>query len=183
MPPDPHYGGRPPKGWAVLSGGQNQDGLILLAPGHWALRRRKVRSIPDAQAWASVMSLPCSSSPHQIRFAGLWRGPRLSICAVRTPPTPAKPWQLGNGMYASVLCAKFPIPLSRYSCPLCKVRVYDPPDHRRTQQVGKQEAVYGRIQAPTNFDGSRAWWPESRRMHGQNLGRRNGPNDQRGTLP
>jgi len=83
-----------------------------------------------------------------------------SVCAVRTPPTPAKPWQLGNGMYASVLCAKFPIPLSRYSCPLCKVRVYGPPDHRRTQQVGKQEAVYGRIQAPTNFDGSRPQWAE-----------------------
>ena len=46
----PVCGGRPPKGWAVSSGGQNQDGLILLAPGHWALRRRKVRSIPDAQA-------------------------------------------------------------------------------------------------------------------------------------
>ena len=40
-------------------------------------RRRKVRFIPDAQVWASVMSLPCPSSPHQTRFAGLWRGPRL----------------------------------------------------------------------------------------------------------
>ena len=38
-----------------------------------------------------------------------------SVCAVRTPPTLAKPWQLGS-------CGRHP------------------PDHRRTQQVGMQEA-------------------------------------------
>ena len=37
LPPDPGYGGRPPKSRAVSSGGQNQDGLILLAPAHWGL--------------------------------------------------------------------------------------------------------------------------------------------------
>ena len=37
LPPDPHYGGRPPVRYLCASGGQNQDGLVLLAPGHWAL--------------------------------------------------------------------------------------------------------------------------------------------------
>ena len=92
---------RPPNtGDALLENGhlrpalRTQDLASFLPRGHRPLRRRKVRSIPDAQAWASVMSLPCSSSPHQTRFAGLWRGPRLSVCAVRTPPTLAELWQL-----------------------------------------------------------------------------------------
>ena len=80
-PQDPVYGGRPPVSRAISSGGH---------------RRRKVRSIPDAQVWASVMPLPCSSSPHQTRFAGLWRGPRLSFCAVRAPPALSKLWQPGS---------------------------------------------------------------------------------------
>ena len=69
--------------------GKDKTIWSFLPRGHRPLRRRKVRSIPDAQVWASVMPLPCSSSPHQTRFAGLWRGPQLSVCAVRTPPTRA----------------------------------------------------------------------------------------------
>ena len=49
-----------------------------------------------------------------------------SIRAVRTPPTWAKPWQLGS----------------------CRVR-----DHRRTKQVGRHQAVYDRGQTLANFDG------------------------------
>ena len=51
--------------------------------GGGSLRRRKVRSIPDAQVWASVMPLPCSSSPHRTRFAGLRRGPQLGFSNIR----------------------------------------------------------------------------------------------------
>ena len=105
LPPDPHYGRRPPERSTYTPGGQRQDCWSFLPRGHRPLRRRKVRSIPDAQAWASVMSLPCSSSPHQTRFAGLWRGPRLSVCAVRTTPALAEPWQLGNRFAP---CSLFP---------------------------------------------------------------------------
>ena len=93
-PGPPYYGGRPPEKLLYPPGGPKTRSVLLLATAHWGLRRRKVRYIPDAQVWASVMPLPCSSSPHQTRFAGLWRGPKLSVCAVRTPPTWAKPWQL-----------------------------------------------------------------------------------------
>ena len=51
-------------------------GLAPQTPITGDARRRKVRFIPDAQAWASVMALPCSSSPHRTRFAGLRRGPQ-----------------------------------------------------------------------------------------------------------
>ena len=86
--------------WTPICVGRLTGSLVLSSGGH---RRRKVRSIPNAQAWASVMPLPCSSSPHQTRFAGLWRGPRwtiwyflprgprLSVCAARTPPALVKP--------------------------------------------------------------------------------------------
>ena len=57
------------------------------------------------------------------------------FCAVRTPPTLAKPWQLGNDR-----------------CPT---------DHRRTKQVGTQEAAYVSVAMPSNFDGNRPQWAES----------------------
>ena len=41
-----------------------------------APRRRKVRCAQDAQAWASLAALPCSSFPRETRCAGLSRGPR-----------------------------------------------------------------------------------------------------------
>ena len=89
-----------PTPWTPICVGRLTGSLVLSSGGH---RRRKVRSIPNAQAWASVMPLPCSSSPHQTRFAGLWRGsrwtiwyflprgPRLSVCAARTPSALVKP--------------------------------------------------------------------------------------------
>ena len=95
LSPDPRLRGT--SSWeygCAFPAGLRQDLLSFLPRGHRPLRRRKVRSIPDAQVWASVMPLPCASSPHQTRFAGLWRGPRLSICAVQTQPTLAEPWQL-----------------------------------------------------------------------------------------
>ena len=85
----PAYGGHPPVSWAISSGGQNQDRLILLASAHWGLRRRKVRFIPDAQVWhPSCRSLappyplcPFGTSP-------LDKGSR---------PLPTKPASLGFG--------------------------------------------------------------------------------------
>ena len=38
-----------------------------------------------------------------------------------------------------------------------------PPNHRRTQQVGRHQAVSFRGAMPTNLDGSRPQWAESRR--------------------
>ena len=58
-----------------------------------------------------------------------------------------------------------------------------PPDHRRTQQVGRHQAVYVRAKMLSNFDGKRPLWPESKKVHGQNLGRRKGPKGQRDTSP
>ena len=54
-PQTPVCGGRPPKGWAVLSGGQNQDRLILLAsgalaPAKWKFRRCAVEMTPPTLA-------------------------------------------------------------------------------------------------------------------------------------
>ena len=82
FPPDPRYGGRPPGDWAESSRRAKSRSVFVLLPGHWALRRRKVRYIPDAQEWASVMPLPCVSSPHRTRFAGLRRGPQLGFSNV-----------------------------------------------------------------------------------------------------
>ena len=45
-------------------------------------------------------------------------------------------------------------------------------DDGRTKQVGRHQAVYVRIQVLGNLEGSRPQWAESRRAHGQNLGRR-----------
>ena len=46
------------------------------------------------------------------------------------------------------------------------------PDHRRTKQVGMQEAVYVSKQKIANFDGKRAQWPESRRETDLDFARR-----------
>ena len=43
--------------------------------------RRKVRELRFRLWGEKLRSLPCSSSPHQTRYAGLWRGPLIS-----TPP-------------------------------------------------------------------------------------------------
>ena len=65
-----------PSGHLPLTGGVGPRSPCY---GSGSLRRRKVRFIPDAQVWASVMPLPCSSSPHRTRFAGLRRGPQLGF--------------------------------------------------------------------------------------------------------
>ena len=44
----------------------------LLKQLQHALRRRKVHSVPDVQAWISVTPFPCVSSPHRTRGSGRW---------------------------------------------------------------------------------------------------------------
>ena len=54
----------------------------------WAVahlpRRRKVRELRFRLLGEKLRSLPCSSFPHQTRYAGLWRGPRW---ATRSAPS------------------------------------------------------------------------------------------------
>ena len=47
------------------------------------------------------------------------------------------------------------------------------PDHRRTKQVGMQEAVYDRVAMPSNLGGNRPQWAESRTETGLDFARRN----------
>ena len=133
-PPGPHYGGP---------------------------RRRKVRSIPDAQVWASVMSLPCSSSPRQTRFAGLWRGPHQfynSAC-------PGSQGPAGSEIKKCLRCAD-----TAYSG---KTVAAGPPDHRRTKQVGRHQAVCVSVPMASNLDGSRPQWAGSRMGTELDFARRN----------
>ena len=105
-PLDPHYGGRPPEGWEVLSGGQRQDHLVFLASGALAPTRSEISKC-----------LRCADTAYS-----------------------------GKAVAAG------------------------PPDHRRTQQVGRHQAVCGRAAMLSNFNGKRPQWAESRKAHGQILG-------------
>ena len=76
-------------------------GWRYFAPGR---RRRKVRCVPDTQVWASVTALPCSSSPHRTRCAGLRRGPRF-LCRQKVTKEPSK----GRGISISLSPLKSPL--------------------------------------------------------------------------
>ena len=58
-----------------------------------------------------------------------------------------------------------------------------PPDHCRTEQVGRHQAVYVRVQIPSNFDGKRPLWAEWRRETDLDFARRKHTYPQRDTLP
>ena len=148
--------------------GKDKTVWSFLPRGHRPLRRRKVRSIPDAQAWASVMSLPCSSSPHQTRFAGLWRGPRLSVCAVRTPPTLAEPWQLGNGWVRQCFAPYSLVKVQQLPSQSEGPSSSRPPPHSTGRQAGGGVRSKQRL---ANFNGSRSRWPESRTEAGLDFAR------------
>ena len=90
-----------------------------------------------------VASLRLLSPPNPLRWA--LAGPPIKYLRCTDTAYSGIAVAAGQWMGTSVLCAKFPIPLSRYSSlPRCKAKAYRPPDHRRTQQVGKREAVWDR---------------------------------------
>ena len=50
-----------------------------------APRPRKVRFTRNAQAWASLATLPCSSSPNHDHYVGSWLGSRGSAPVISEP--------------------------------------------------------------------------------------------------
>jgi len=83
---------------------------------HMSYRRRKLRiPPPGAKGCARHRPLHCSSSPHETRFAGLSRGPRIyaALAARRRSAVAAEPLY-GHGHLAVInaLAAAFH---SRYS--------------------------------------------------------------------
>ena len=142
-PQTPVCGGRPPKGWAVSSGGQNQDRLILLASGALApsSSQSPLYSGRPSVGIRHVASLRLLSPPNPLR----WALAGTPIKYLRCTDTAYSGIAVAAGQWDVCVSALRHIPLSRCSrCPCCKVRAYGPPDHRRTQQVGKQEAVCDR---------------------------------------
>ena len=81
-----------------------------------------------------------------------------SVCVVRTPPTLAELWQLGSCW-------------GRWN------------DTRRTQQVGRHQAVCVRRRKQSNFDGRKALWPGSRTETNLDFARRNELPSQSDPLP
>ena len=80
-------------------------------------------------------------------------------CVEMTPPPLAKPGRLVRSCWPRL------------------------PDHARTEQVGRHQAVYVRIQRPSNLYGSRPQWAEMRRTHGQILGPPEFPYQPKGHAP
>ena len=153
LPPDPRLRETPSRKIYVHSRRAKTRLLVLLAPG--------------TQAPSSSQSPLYSGRPNMgIRHVA----PLLLL----SPPNPLR-WAL----------AGTPIKCPRCTDTACsgKTVAAGPPDHRRTKQVGRHQAVCVRVAMPSNFDGNRPQWAENRRGHGQSLGRRKIPKIQRDTSP
>ena len=139
---------------------------------------------------------PGGSFDERLRGAGAHRRrrPGPPFCGGRPPGG----WVCSSGGQSQVGLSFLPRPTGAYAletleCPHYTDTAYPgktvaagqlprhSPDHRRTEQVGRHQAVYGRAEMLSNFDGTRALWPEWRRMHGQNLGRRKWRTNRRDT--
>ena len=128
-----------------------------------------------------------------------WLAPVFIGVAPWTPVYGGRPperWALASGgsghktLHLSCLGPQGPTGAEIKKCLHCTNTAYlgktvaaGPSDHRRTEQVGTQEAVYDRGQNLANFDGNRPQWAEWRGTHSQNLGRRKGVGGQRDPLP
>ena len=158
-PAPPVYGGRPLDTLVLASGGQNLSGMLFLPPGHWALRVQnpvdialKSHRLPwHSQGSWSMIAGRCPQRP-------LRKVPRY-VCRGRCPHRPADHHQ-GH------IEAAYP------SAGAASRR---PRDHARTKRVGRHQAVYVSVQAPTNFDGTRPQWAERRKTSHSDFARRNGP--------
>ena len=141
--------------------------------GNWHLRPAAPNTRPCALLASGTQAPSSSQSP-------LYSGrPSMGIRHVASllllsPPNPLR-WAL----------AGTPIKCPRCTDTACSgiAVAAGPPDHRRTKQVGRHQAVCVRVAMPSNFDGNRPQWAENRRGHGQSLGRRKIPKIQRDTSP
>ena len=152
-PQAPVYGGRPPKGWAVSSGGQNQDRLILLASGALA---------PSSSQSPLYSGRPSVGIRH------------VASLRLLSPPNPLR-WALAGTPIKYLRCTD-----TAYSG---KAVAAGLSDHRRTQQEWMYQAVYVRSQMLSNFDGKRPLWAEWRRETDLDFARRKLRTNQSGPTP
>ena len=138
-------------------------------------RPHKVRCAQDAQVWASLAALPCSSSPNHDHYVGSWLGSRgsapydfrtrgarlenglnlfgagMNLGPFRSPPAAARAGQIRRPFFphiAPLVRLAFSAPLDLF-CASRRGRPMWRPAERRARRPGApQERTYSRRRSP-----------------------------------
>ena len=127
--------------------------------------QRRAKGAPSTNTWLTPVFI--GVAPLDPHYGGtpscqIVESSRRPEHKILHPPCPSPQGPIWSEISKCLRCAD-----TAYSG---KTVAAGPPDHRRTKQVGRHQAVCGRAAMLSNFNGKRPQWAESRKAHGQILG-------------